>query len=568
MKEVALIAFLLLTFGLFAQSPRKVVTYHETFDKDTPTWPKSEANTYLRKYLFLDATIEKGAYHMTTNGAAVPRNSMHLDLNGSWKVTMRIKLDKSQDPKDGFGIAFGVESYSKHHSFLVNAQGEFSTSGVASDTVGWSKIPTAAHFNAYKYNDLAIEKHGTIFYYFVNGIPLHSFLNNNISNDNFGPKCAYAQRIVVDEIVAYQIESCSPEIQPIIKFGGIFATNAYAQMAYKPIFEFKNAIDHQFFGEQHSDLGIRFCSPRKGAKFQFDIFSEGWIKNATISGVLPEANRSVEIFPAVEYDVERLATVTTPKIIVISFRLSLDGKTIFEQSVPTTVYGFNTVSLAFDHYRNPGQMVYVNEPIGACIDEYSDAVNGIISEVENNWPVLFEENKDLSIAAGIWNALENAGVKYNDYVINNATSHGFFQEWRSHKEVLDGKFANCLDISYLYCAALKSAGLSPVIILYPGHAKVGYETVRGSGELLVIEATGIDPRLSRITNYYLSERVNGNPNFYKIMEDSLSPNQYESLKRFTCASHYRTKSYLEQYEKARVIYLNQLRRDGVMPAPR
>jgi hypothetical protein len=568
MTKITLVAFLFMAFGLFAQSSREVVTYHEAFDKDTPAWPKSETNIYLRNHIFLDATIEKGAYHMTSNGAAVPRNSMLLDLNGSWKVTVRVKLDKSQHKKDGFGIAFGVERYSKHHSFLVNEQGEYCTSGVISDTVGWYKIPPDVHFNAYKYNELTIEKYGTMFRYSINGVSLYSFLDYNISNDQFGFKCAYGQRIVVDEITAYQIESCFPEIQPIIKFGGIFATNAYAQMAYKPTQEFKNAIDHQFFGEQHSDLGIRFCSPSKGAKFQLDIRSDGWIQNATISGVLTEANRNVEIFPAVQYDIKSLATVTTPKTILIAFRLLLDGKTVFEQSVPTTVYGFNTVSLAFDHYRNPGQIVYVNEPVGVCIDEYSDAVNILVSAVENQWPVLFDENKDLSVAAGIWNALENAGIKYNSYISVNSTANSSYQEWRSHEDVLYGKYANCLDISYLYCAALKSVGLSPVIILSPGHAQVGYEIVPGSGQLLVIEATHIDPRLSRVKEYSSAEIVNQNPNFYKVMEGLLSCEQNESLKRFICASKYRSKSYLEQYEKARVINLNHLRRDGVMPAPR
>ena len=63
------------------------------------------------------------------------------------------------------------------------------------------------------------------------------------------------------------------------------------------------------------------------------------------------------------------------------------------------------------------------------------------------------------------------------------------QRARLPREALDLKSANCVDGVVLFASLLEGASLCPALLLVPGHALVGWESLDGYGDWQFLETT-------------------------------------------------------------------------------
>jgi hypothetical protein len=103
-----------------------------------------------------------------------------------------------------------------------------------------------------------------------------------------------------------------------------------------------------------------------------------------------------------------------------------------------------------------------------------------------------EKNRQIvnSQAQAIYDSLKDSGFGYINSVINFGTETGeVMQRIRLPRESLEVKGGNCIDGTVLFASLLLAISLNPAIMLVPGHAFVGWETWKNSGEYECLETT-------------------------------------------------------------------------------
>ncbi|WP_188037034.1 DUF4011 domain-containing protein [Actinotalea sp. JY-7885] len=97
------------------------------------------------------------------------------------------------------------------------------------------------------------------------------------------------------------------------------------------------------------------------------------------------------------------------------------------------------------------------------------------------------EERAVAIARAVYEAMTAREVRY---IQAPASFEGTGQRIRSHGEVLDGRWGNCLDLACAYAAALESAGLHPVIVTTRNHAVAGYLVTDSQLPLVAVSDPG------------------------------------------------------------------------------
>jgi hypothetical protein len=92
--------------------------------------------------------------------------------------------------------------------------------------------------------------------------------------------------------------------------------------------------------------------------------------------------------------------------------------------------------------------------------------------------------------SAIYKAVKDWGIQYQNsaQVYLNDKDH-YLQQVRFPEESLSDHSANCLDMAVLFASLLSSCQISPLVLLVPGHALVGWKD--GAGGLEFIQTTGI-----------------------------------------------------------------------------
>jgi very-short-patch-repair endonuclease len=72
--------------------------------------------------------------------------------------------------------------------------------------------------------------------------------------------------------------------------------------------------------------------------------------------------------------------------------------------------------------------------------------------------------------AAIYKAVAELGIRY---IVAPASFENTGQKVRSPADILAQRFANCLDLSLLFCACCEQVGLHPLVLMHEGHAYTG-----------------------------------------------------------------------------------------------
>nr|WP_319375173.1 hypothetical protein [uncultured Methanoregula sp.] len=173
-----------------------------------------------------------------------------------------------------------------------------------------------------------------------------------------------------------------------------------------------------------------------------------------------------------------------------------DGTRIDEQTAPIKVYAKDTmVWQVFDG----GEWNDMSPYIGAWVTPHAAGIDPLVRKAaeytsdksitgyqcgKTCTDAMWQEDTNGQVKA-IFTALKNDyGITYINSPIAFAKESDNPQRIRLPAEALTSKSANCIDGTVLYASALESIGMTPHLILIPGHAFVCYETKENAPDSL------------------------------------------------------------------------------------
>jgi hypothetical protein len=92
-------------------------------------------------------------------------------------------------------------------------------------------------------------------------------------------------------------------------------------------------------------------------------------------------------------------------------------------------------------------------------------------------------------ARAIFKAMQRSGISYVDSLFTFGNFTASAQRIRLPSETLTQSAANCVDVSVAFASAVENLGMSPVIVIVPGHAFTGVRLGRDSQKILYLDLT-------------------------------------------------------------------------------
>jgi hypothetical protein len=112
-------------------------------------------------------------------------------------------------------------------------------------------------------------------------------------------------------------------------------------------------------------------------------------------------------------------------------------------------------------------------------------------------------------ARAVFEALRRSGISYVSSIVTFGNFTGEAQRVRLPRETLTLDSANCIDVSVAYASAMENIGLSPVIVIIPGHAFTGVRLAPNSRDILYLDLTvlpkGTFDRAAQRAQYWLKK---------------------------------------------------------------
>lgn len=175
----------------------------------------------------------------------------------------------------------------------------------------------------------------------------------------------------------------------------------------------------------------------------------------------------------------------------------LDGRIELQKTLPVWLLAKTTAPLAVPDPAN-GTLVDMTRYLGAFVTPNAPPVMAFARQCANFHPkkqlVGYQIDKTVvkPQIESVFNALKDHGIVYINSVIDFTPEHGtMHQRVRLPRETLADKQANCIDGTLLMASLLEAISLNPALVIIPGHAFLGWETWKTSGEWQYVETTMI-----------------------------------------------------------------------------
>lgn len=220
----------------------------------------------------------------------------------------------------------------------------------------------------------------------------------------------------------------------------------------------------QIIGDVHviNDTSKQLRNLKFEAKFSSDILAP---MSILLGNVNPGEAINFEVDdPAI--DVEKLAAITDIETCMATYSMYVGSKKVAETTGKITICPYdqwNAALVMLPAYMTP------NHPY---IIKVLQKASGIMSEKGKN-PSLEgyqgDSNRVKEMVEAVYDSLKAESIVYS----NPPASFFGPQRIRLCTDVLENKFATCLDITLLFASCLESFGLNPLLITAPSHIFAG-----------------------------------------------------------------------------------------------
>ncbi|MCX6971410.1 MAG: hypothetical protein NTV93_14825 [Verrucomicrobia bacterium] len=233
-------------------------------------------------------------------------------------------------------------------------------------------------------------------------------------------------------------------------------------------------------GDPQGGIGITLSGADAGSKVEVVVKENAYMCESRFSGKLEKDAEELLIHPKIAYKYDALAQVSQAVPLNITIAVTVNGKSLGEKTVTTTLRSINDCLFGVEEASGDGDDPRTSDYswlFAAYVNENHPWVDRILKEaldtgLVSSFTGYQSDDKDevlLQIFA-IWNVMQRHGLKYSDVTTTAAVDNGVYsQHVRLFDESVTASQANCVDGTVLMAAILRKIGLRPSLALIPGH---------------------------------------------------------------------------------------------------
>ncbi len=330
--------------------------------------------------------------------------------------------------------------------------------------------------------------------------------------------------------------------------------------------------------DPHGTFRVRVKSSSPGTRMHIEVMVDGFFKAvSSCDAVLKTADRQYWIAPTPRWDTHKLTFNDEAFPTTVVIKVKANGVNLGEKTLHLQIRAVNDVpTRSIDSKGNFHDYTHL---FAAFVNENSPIVDELLHEALQwrgvsefygyNYGHASKESVRMQVFA-IWNALQHRDIRFSSTTRPSAFSESIQSQSVRFAYQSAGKGeANCVDGSVLFASVLYKIGLSPVLVLKPGHMFVGYYLDRDTkaishsqrDKLAFLETTMIDS----------GPRPDNQP-----FEDKKSAISSQSYEEFEAATNRGYEEFWTEVEPNwrngkswyRVLSIEKIRKNGLTPIPR
>ena len=330
--------------------------------------------------------------------------------------------------------------------------------------------------------------------------------------------------------------------------------------------------------DPHSPFRVRVKSSSPGARVHIEVMVDGFFLGvSSCDAVLNTADRQYWIAPTARWDTHKLTfnDEAFPTTVVVSVKAN--GVDLGQKTLRLQVRSVNDVPTR--SVDSKGNLHDYSHLFAAFVNENSPIVDQLLHEALK-WRGVSEfygyNDGHASKASvrmqvfAIWNALQHRDVRFSSITRASAFSERIHsQSVRFAYQSAGRSEANCVDGSVLFASVLYKIGISPVLVLKPGHMFVGYYL---DGETKAISHSQRD-KLAFLETTMLDSGPRPGDQPFDDKDPAITSRSYAEFVAATKKGYEEFWSDVEpnwRNGKAwyRVLSIEKIRKNGLTPIPR
>lgn len=321
-------------------------------------------------------------------------------------------------------------------------------------------------------------------------------------------------------------------------------------------------------GDHNGWFGVWLSDVPEGAKVKVEIKGDSWVKPSKIELKADEAYDEVYVMPKMVYDYDALAQVRQQRPTNITFKVTINGKVLGEETVTCILHEINDCPYLVDKGEDESPFdltwmfaAYVNENHPWIDSLLKDALSTGIVDSFTGYQSEDPEVVMTQVFA-IWHTLQRRGIKYSDITTNPGSKHVYSQTVRFVEDSVDATQANCVDGSVLMASILRKIGLNVYLVMVPGHCYLAFDTDAEGKEIVGLETTMLG-----------NDNLKPLKDVLQLPQKLLKKEHDASYKTFLAAIEEGTKDYKKNRRKFskedeldyQLVPISDAREFGIMP---
>lgn len=228
---------------------------------------------------------------------------------------------------------------------------------------------------------------------------------------------------------------------------------------------------------------------------KIEVSAGEMIKTSSWEGQV-EKDKPYIIRPLIDWNYNYLNKLNQPTVVNIEYKLYADGKLLASKKAQAKVRTINDV--AFGYIKN-NQFVSLADYFAAYVNENHPWIDSILKEALKTKQVQsfngYQSGDTQEVTQqvfAIWNVMQKMGFKYSSITTSSGSSSKIYsQSVRFLDQSLKSNQANCVDGTVLFASILYKIGITPFLVLEPGHMYLGYFSGANNTNLVFLETTAM-----------------------------------------------------------------------------
>jgi len=259
--------------------------------------------------------------------------------------------------------------------------------------------------------------------------------------------------------------------------------------------------DIPIYGDENGWLAVDLGGLPKGANVEVEISVDGYMKPSKWKGRIRKTTEDgeVRVFPKGLWDYSALMRVRQQRPVNATFKVTVNGETLDEETQTCTMRSLNDCAFYVLWEEDGEEFDDFSWLFSAYVNENHPWVDGILKEALDSGLVSsftgYQSEDPEEVMAqvfAVWNVLQRRGIKYSDVSTTTPSKFVFSQNVRFLDQSIKSTQANCVDGSVLMASVLRKIGISPYLVMVPGHCFLAFDTGDDEdSEIIGLETTMI-----------------------------------------------------------------------------